>query len=383
MIIRDAVHGSIEASDLEEKIIDTPEFQRLRFVYQLATAHWVYPSATHTRFDHSIGTMHLTGILGRRLGLSGDEQSMLRLAALLHDVGQPAFSHLGDEVLMERGKPSHEERGIQLIRNGRLGELVEEAGFSVRELASLMEGKGMGALITENLGMDRLDYLLRDAHHCGVGYAFVDRDRLLETLVLHKGAVKVHEKGFMTAESLLVSRYFMFGVVYRHPVTRLTAAMLQKALRAALAEGELEEPELEKGMDLEVLTKLRDSGSGIASRLLERRLFKKAVMLRMHDASPKARRFLLSKGVAEKLSKHLLSSGVAEDSFVVCPLPYEKSVRDVEVVMRDGRVVRLDALSPILRALGEESLRRSLIVACEKNLVPKVSKAVNSYLAGL
>jgi hypothetical protein len=381
--IRDAVHGSIGVSETEEAVIDTPEFQRLRFVRQLATAYLIYPSAAHSRFEHSVGAMHLTGQVASRLDLEDEEVALLRLAALLHDVGHSAFSHLGDDVLTEHGLPPHEERGIELIQKGPIGDIIDEAGFSLQELESRMKGRGAGALITENLGTDRVDYLLRDAHHTGVGYSLVDRDRLLESIVLQDGRVLVHEKGFMTAESLLVSRYFMFGVVYQHPVSRITQKMLHLALDQALERKELSLDELARGTDLETLARLRDAKVELAARLLERRLFKKALVLRLHDATPGAREFLRRKDCEKKLAEHLRARGVPEGSFVVCAPPSQKSVREVEVLMKDGRVVPLEELSHLLKALEQESLRKTLVVAADAALVPKASHAAREYLESL
>lgn len=383
MIIRDAVHGSIETTDLEERIIDSAQFQRLRFVRQLSTAHLVYPSAAHSRFEHSLGTMHLTGMAARQLELEDEEVGLLRLAGLLHDIGHSAFSHLGDEVLVEHGRPGHEKRGIDLVKNEPLGAVIESAGFSLKELVTRLEGKGTGALITQNLGTDRLDYLLRDSHHTGVGYSSVDYERLLHTLVLSDGAVRVHEKGLVAAESLLVSRQFMFATVYHHPVAMISSAMLARALQQGL-EGKIISPEeLEQGTDLEVLAKLRDAGIDLAKRIWERRLYKKAVMLRVQQAPAAVREFLNTQDCQAKLAEHLESIGIATNSFVICPPPKAKSVREVEVVLRDGTVHRLEELSPLLRALDQPSGYRSLIVACEPSMVEKTAKAVNNCLTSI
>jgi len=383
LIIRDAIHGSIECTELEEKVIDTPEFQRLRFVRQLSTAHLVYPSASHSRFEHSLGTMHLTSRLARKLGLEEKEVSLLRLAGLLHDLGHPAFSHLGEEVLRARGRPSHEERGRQVIESGSIGKLIEEAGFSLADLRKLMEGKGAGSLITASLGTDRLDYLLRDAHHSGAAYSFVDRDRILETVVLQDGKVRVLEKGIVAAESLLVSRHFMFTAVYRHPVGLIASAMLRKGLHQALEKGLLKDEELEKGTDLEVLASLRESGVELAKRILERRLFKKALVLPVYSAPPKVLDFFHLADAEEQLSSHLVSKGIPNESFVICRPKFSKSVCEVEVFMKDGRVECLENISPLLRSLSEDAAPKALIVATDEKLVPTAAKAAKEFLEKL
>ncbi|HSF49813.1 MAG TPA: HD domain-containing protein, partial [Nitrososphaeraceae archaeon] len=134
--ITDPIHRYIRFTELEREIIDTPVFQRLRKIRQLAGAHLVYPSAQHTRFEHSLGTMHLAGLAGLTLLDKGyiekkDQLEGLRLAALLHDIGHGPFSHLFEEVLIGSGisASSHENMGKKIIRETIIKDKLEKYGY--------------------------------------------------------------------------------------------------------------------------------------------------------------------------------------------------------------------------------------------------------------
>ena len=127
--ITDPVHRYIRFSEVEKELIDTAVFQRLRRIRQLAGAHLVYPSAQHSRFEHSLGTMHIAGYAGETLHTKGylddkDKVQKLRLAALLHDIGHGPFSHLFEEVLELKCRTSHEDMGKQIISESSIFDIL-------------------------------------------------------------------------------------------------------------------------------------------------------------------------------------------------------------------------------------------------------------------
>ncbi len=377
MIIRDAIHGGIETSELEEAVIDHPLFQRLRRVRQLAMAHLVYPSAQHTRFEHSLGSMHLTGKLAARLELGADAVRTVRLAALLHDVGHGAFSHTSDELLMKKTGESHEMRGMALVEKSNLSGLLEENGASLSELRRCFQGKGAGALITHELGCDRIDYLMRDGHFTGVAYASVDAPRLLETMTLTDGGLTIQEKGAVAAESLLVSRHLMFTAVYLHPTVRIAGAMAEQMLDAALADGHVTLDEIAAGTDDALLSELSGK-STLARRLLERRLYKKAFVLKTQDMAENEKAALEKKDAKTGLKAALADAGVTE-SVVILP-PERKKAEPVWLIGKNGKR-DLSETSTIVRALGQPSSRDSLIVACDEKQKEKAARAAEQALA--
>jgi len=125
MIVKDPLHQNIYIDDFEKKLIDTPEFQRLRRIKQLGVTYLVYPGATHTRFEHSLGTMQVASRMCDQLGLEADEKEKVRIYGLLHDVGHAAFSHESEKAI-ESFCGNHEKIGKKKMQTGKLGETLKE-----------------------------------------------------------------------------------------------------------------------------------------------------------------------------------------------------------------------------------------------------------------
>jgi HD superfamily phosphohydrolase len=252
---RDPVHGFVTFSAWERDIINHEVFQRLRRIRQLAWTEMVYPGAVHTRFEHSLGVMHTATRMFRQLadnsarllgdlGISKDtgldrDLQMVRLAALLHDVGHSPFSHAGEDLMPldpATSKPfKHEQYSAALIRT-LLRDVIDDhpgnQSFDIRadDVADLIEGSTRlkqrrlfwRQLITSQLDADRADYLLRDSHHLGVNYGRYDLERVIVTLTAVRDPqtddpiLAIREGGWHAAEALVWARYQMFTQVYFH-----------------------------------------------------------------------------------------------------------------------------------------------------------------------
>lgn len=271
--VRDPIYGFINFFEWEEKIINHPYFQRLRRISQNGLEEMVYPSLTHSRFEHSLGVMHLAsemfdsimkddenierleerGYLPRdREGITNRIRQIIRLTALLHDVGQPPFSHPleGKELMQTNPKGelyTHEDYTAEIIENGFNGTLNRRGleGIDSKLLRDFYEGspvetiRGIGfwrRLITGQLDADRGDYLLRDSRHTGVKYGVYDLKRVLETLGVgihpedKTPRLGIKEEGWQVAEAFVIARYKMFTQVYLHKTRRAFDIMLQKAV---------------------------------------------------------------------------------------------------------------------------------------------------------
>jgi len=228
--VYDNVHGYIGLTRVEVSVVDTPTFQRLRRVSQLGPAHLVYPGATHTRFAHSLGAMHLAEALVRRALPEADIQ-LVRLAALLHDVGHPPFSHTLESTL----GVGHEEVGRAVVSRGELADALSDAGYNPREVADVAWGRRrMESLaVSSPLDADRMDYLLRDSLHTGVTYGRPDVQRILRVVrrVELGGApvLGIPRRSLHALEHFLLSRAFMFRAVYLHKTVVAFELMLQRA----------------------------------------------------------------------------------------------------------------------------------------------------------
>jgi HD superfamily phosphohydrolases len=243
--ITDPIHKYIPITDLEKKLIDTEFFQRLRKIRQLAGAHLVYPSAQHTRFEHSIGAMHLAGLAAESLLNKGyitckEDVESLRIAALLHDIGHGPFSHLFEEVLREKesNKINHEIIGKRIIKETIIIDILEKYGYDGDYVCNLSFGESKkmfyDEIIAGSLSVDIMDYLPRDSFFTGAEYGKVDYHRLISSLeVLSNGHLGINKSAINSLESMLISRYQMFKAVYFHKTVRAGEVMLLHSLISA------------------------------------------------------------------------------------------------------------------------------------------------------
>ncbi|MFQ5573741.1 MAG: HD domain-containing protein [Nitrosopumilaceae archaeon] len=237
----DPIHDFIRVSGPELKIIDNPIFQRLRRIRQLSGAHLTYPGAQHTRFEHSLGVMHISGQAGQALQEKGilkkDEIENLRLAALLHDIGHGPFSHLFEEVLQQKRKISHEEIGKRIILKTEIGDLLSKSGYDKKFITKLAFGDSkpqfMNEIISGVLSADMMDYLLRDGYYTGAEHAKIDHKRLTQSLEVYQKKLALERSALYSFESMMHSRYQMFKAVYFHKTVRSAEVMLLESMRLA------------------------------------------------------------------------------------------------------------------------------------------------------
>ncbi len=244
-VFRDPVHGNISVTDPTVfALIQSPEFQRLRRIRQLGTSFISYPGAEHTRFAHSLGVYHLMHQVLRHLTdrkvveVDPEDQAMTCCAALLHDIGHGPFSHLFEKLTGIR----HErwvEKIISSPDSGIYRILAERNPEWPSRIASIIMGTWSGPpflkeLISSQLDVDRMDYLLRDSRMCGVTYGQFDLERLIQTITVHEGHIALTDKGIHSAEEFLLARYFMYWNVYFHKATRSIETILEKMLSRAV-----------------------------------------------------------------------------------------------------------------------------------------------------
>ena len=290
-IIRDPLWNNIRLDPLAFELIDTPAFQRLRYVRQLGLAFLVYPGATHSRFEHALGTYHLarrTLVLFEEQEdfalISRDECQLARAAALLHDIGHYPFSHALEEI----GAMKHEDVARPLICDGEVGDVLRRVlGHDAPErIVALIRGESaspLQGLISGSIDLDKLDYLRRAAFMCGVSYGEIDVDRLINALTIvrepQSGAPRIGmiEKGLSALESLLFARYQMYRNVYWHHAVRSATAMYKRLVADALDAGALDARTLAGFTDEGLLHALgQGSPNHLLAALRERRLYKRA-----------------------------------------------------------------------------------------------------------
>jgi len=247
--IYDSVHGYVGITELERSIIDTPIFQRLRRVKQLGVADLVYPGATQTRFAHSIGSLFVMDKIASRLiddqYVDQEELQTLRLAALLHDVGHYPFSHVIEKLMQRRhgDKGKHEAMSVRFIKNTGIATELKNYGYDPEKISAIIENRADNRLfnyiLSSDLDVDKIDYLLRDAYHTGVAYGFIDIDRLIRTISVNEetsAQLAVLEKGRQAVENFLIGRYHMYQSVYYHKTVISFELMLDKIYEGMLEE---------------------------------------------------------------------------------------------------------------------------------------------------
>lgn len=249
--LRDPIHGFIHRNDLEQAIIDTPVFQRLRRIKQLAMAFLVYPGAVHTRFDHSIGAMHVAGEIADSLSLDPEDVRIVRLAALLHDIGHGPFSHVSEPVLTRfynaekiQAKPNQQIHELLtrdiLLKDASLRRLISEV--ERERVVGVLEGSFgdqlLKSIVSGPLDADKQDYLLRDSYFCGVNYGTYDIGRLSETLTVRSDGydrfLSLTRDGVHALEQFVLAKYYMSTQVYRHKIRLITDAMISRALELGI-----------------------------------------------------------------------------------------------------------------------------------------------------
>lgn len=239
--IVDPIHDFIRVHDTELKIIDSPIFQRLRRIRQLSGAHLTYPSAQHSRFEHSLGVMHIAGqaamSLKERGFLKTDQIQEIRLAALLHDVGHGPFSHLFEEVLQIKKKISHEEIGKKIIQESEIGDILSKSGFDKKHITKLAFGypkyRFVNEIISGSLSADMMDYLQRDGYFTGAEHAKIDHKRIIQSLDVYRTKLALEKSALYSFESMILSRYQMFKAVYFHKTVRSAEVMMLESIRLA------------------------------------------------------------------------------------------------------------------------------------------------------
>jgi len=403
--IKDPIYGYVAITELEKTVIDTRVVQRLRRLRQLAGAEFVYPGANHTRFEHSLGAMHLAGLLGEKISGKEEEIQAFRLAALLHDVGHGPFSHIFEHIL-SRCNRTHEDITTWLIEKSELADVLKAAGIDAREMGLLAVGKleskdksYFNQVIRSSVDVDKLDYIVRDSFHTGAEYGGVDVFRLIYTIEPFQGNLAVNTTALSTLEGLLIARVLSFRSIYYHRVCRAVQLMLGEALDLAdpeLGLSAFETPEDYLSMDdYGVWSQLKQCAASrpIMERLERRDLLKCAYtaesMVQQHPTMDLFAKDTVRKQVEEEIATKakVAAADVRIDSPLLPGVPYRHAVQldPMEIpgfayVGKKKVPVKIAQMSRVISALrGYLDIVR---VYTEAPLRPRVAKAALEVLGG-
>ncbi len=401
--IRDPIHVFIRIDSDERRVVDSPPIQRLRDVHQLSMACLLYPAATHKRFEHSLGVMELAGraydVLTDPENLNDEIRNalpdivnqnhraywrgVLRLAALVHDVGHLPFSHAAEYEILPEGH-SHETITRDIIESNLMGSIWDDITPPVRasDIVKLAVGRQtasdvefslwetlLSEIITGDVfGVDRIDYLLRDSLHAGVAYGRFDHYRLVDTLrflphpATGEPALGVEESGLHSAEALQIARYFMFAQVYLHPVRRAYDLLLQGFMSSWLkGENAIKSwKDVLKISDSDVLVALKHAGTSpknagyeLARRINERRHFRTLYTPTQDELE-----------VSLEASEAVLKAAQVQFGELDVQLdPVRASLSDLDfpVLRQDGQTESAAALSEVIAQVPTTSFERVMI----------------------
>lgn len=318
--IRIPIWGHIPLSAPLKKILAHPSFLRLKGIRQLSFAQQVYPGANHTRFEHSIGVYHLMKMILQRmvsnplalelqseqLQFDGETCRTLLATCLLHDIGHYPHAHVLEEVT-----PAGDSSAVFAHHESLTGQFLNEQHHGVPSIAAILHddwqvdpdtvteiiaGKTahrLGKLVSGTLDPDKMDYLMRDAHHCNIPYGSIDIERLIESFVPdpERQRLAITEKGIAPLESLLFAKYMMMRNVYWHHTSRTFAAMLRRLLQEITDDGRLPVAPLRElfyfnsddRVFYELERMIRHLGlpsAELLDAILERRVYKRAMTIR-------------------------------------------------------------------------------------------------------
>ncbi len=317
--IRLPIWGHIPLSTPLKNILAHPSFLRLKGIHQLSFSQQVYPGATHTRFEHSIGVYHLMKLILQRMVTNplavqlqderfhfNDEACrMLLCACLLHDIGHYPHAHVIEELAPPEGNSvfarhealtslfiNQEHPGVPPIAAILHDDWRVDPGTVVGIIASKSANR-FGKLVSGTLDPDKMDYLMRDAHHCNIPYGSIDIERLVESFVPdpERQRLAITEKGIAPLESLIFAKYMMMRNVYWHHTSRTFSAMLRRLLQDIMDDDALPPDDLRRifyfNSDERVLSELerRISGRGLPAQglldaILNRKIYKRALTIR-------------------------------------------------------------------------------------------------------
>ncbi len=418
--IKDPVYGYVYITEAEKEVIDSFPLQRLRRLRQLAGAEFVYPGANHTRFEHSIGVMYLAGLLAENPNLtqhlSEDNTQMIRIAALLHDVGHGPFSHIFEHLLVKFLDKTHEDMNVWVVQESELKDTINDLGYDPNVVAKLSVGRlhkpggaFMDQIIRSAVDVDKLDFVVRDTHHTGAEYGYVDVFRVIHMLDVIDENLAVDLGALSALESFILARIESFKSIYFHRVARAAQIMIAEAMEVAKDElglVDFKSPEDYLAFDdytVWAMLKKCKKSRGIIENLERRRLLKCAYDQTFYVRDKTVSSIFSVEKVRNQIRDQIASEAGVKPEFVVIDVPtlpsvpYRHSVllEPMEIPVfyktRDGRKVPqrlsdipgifdvLKGFINILRVYTREEYRERVGEAAAKMLGGIPSSAKISY----
>ncbi len=386
-VVRLSPELDVPLTERVKDLIDCPEFRRLSGIPQLGLVSLVYPAATHSRFEHSLGVYRLALLFLRHLShnerfaesISREQAELFIVTALLHDIGHWPFCHPIEDIRLA-GVPRHEEFAAGFLLEGELGNCIEKDwGIKPRAVLDLLSGAAatpaeriLSSMLSGPIDIDKLDYLMRDSFHAGVPYGRnYDQGRLIGSLCLNEAGdgLAITQKGKTAAEMMVFARYVMFSEVYWHHGVRSATSMLQRAFY--LIHRDIARDEVFRLSQDGMITQMRNVARQPAARELldglfghRRTLYKRLAQFSYYESAEvyeqvARRSYDWLVGCSDELARVLSSRTGGEihgHEVLIDAPPVEKEVEfKIDVFDQKKDSYRpLEEVSPVVRTLAHE-----------------------------
>ena len=388
-VILDPIHGYIEFDKMKRSLFDTPQMQRLRRIKQLGFSNLVYPGANHTRFEHSMGAMHLASLF---LKIQSENNSPVSdaddygglneivVASLLHDIGHGPFSHATEKLIEQYTRKGHDDVR-HILSESEVGDVLSDYGFTPSRIAKHISGETPASqILSSEIDVDKMDYLARDMHYTGVESGSIDYMRLLNHLEYFENKLVLDSGAIRAAESLLVSRYWMNVSVYYHHVSRIAETMCSRAC-AYLLENRIVRPQEFARMDDIGLTAVMRSDEGfageIADRLETRNLYKRALYTGLNSVGPNIFDY---RNNISRIEKEIAEEARVEHEDVIIDIPSKPAMAEMKALIMDGSMKKLTDASLFVKDLEHVQVENwKMGVFTPKEHLEAVSKAAADY----
>ena len=386
-IINDPIYGLVHFPfDQLYDLIDHPHFQRLRRISQMGLSNYVYPGATHSRFAHALGALHLMTtaietLRNKGIEISDDEYLATCIAILLHDVGHGPFSHALEHLIVDK---AHEDISLDIMRSFEEN-LPVHIDMAIRIFEGKYQKKFLTQLVSSQLDMDRMDYLTRDSYYSGVAEGVIGYKRIIAMLNVSDNKLVVEEKGLYSIEKFLFARHIMYWQVYLHKASVCIEQILKSyvvrlknllsnnqiksngsKLHGLLSQASIEDNYLEKFLeldDIDIFSEIKQAHlyedrilRFLARSILNRNLF----VIQISDApfSKEAKEEIIQKvstkhDLDKKLVEELIIEGKESNKV------YDINKEQILLMRKSGEVVPASKLMDI--TIGHQTITKYFI----------------------
>jgi HD superfamily phosphohydrolase len=386
--VKDPIHGYIDIPSEELSIINTPEFQRLRRIKQLGLSDTVYPSATHTRFSHSLGVMYLAGELAKSVDVSEYTIRANKVAGLLHDIGHLPFSHTIEHLLEERTGMTHEDISCNYIDDLKRRDNVTFP-VDTTDIKSIINGENnIVNTVSSDIDADRLDYLVRDSYHTGINFGKIESDTLMKFAQLIDGLVGFDHKSLKSVERLLDARMQMNYSVYSHDTVAITETMLTRSVEQYLDNTSVTILDLIGKDDSELGYELKRTDVNPAKELFlniqNRNLYKTSFLAPLQNVTSEKVKYISEFFSQPQIHEERIAeiAGLDKTKVLIDPPNYtENEEFNIPIRTSLGTIECLEDISPKPNALRESSkIHENLHVFCPEEHIETVHMATKDYI---